>query len=868
MKRLRPYQLIITTILSIDALLLSTELLGFGHGSNDQSYITFIAALILTLGGMLAIWTLAVQQERAHRRLEQQRQHLLGNLTEAVIEFDNDYTIRSWNAAAEKVYGWAAAEAIGQSGETLLQTPTLNDTYPQAIEAVRTQGHWQGHFIQAKRGGALLHVQVNIVARYDAQGQMDGYTGLMLETTEQHNTHQRLQKNVAQLDALIANAQLAMLVVDAHFRVEFAGGSDLNRFVNVPDPLGQLIHSILGDDNKAQVLEHVSAALARKSTTNIIEIGDTLFDVRFSPIYMADGSVSHTAVVATDITDYQLTDAMMQRYAIRLETLREIDEAVLAAANPEGIAQVALGYMPFLLPHTVGALCVRGPHDAWELAAFLDSLHRVEAVRLKDEWPNLLGDLTPREATTVTVALDTLDSPIARLFRGLDLNSVLIVPLVYRQAFVGVLLLALEDDTHLNNEQEQFLQEVAHTLAVALEHANLNQQVRLYATTLEQDIIEVLNQEHITQSSSEAILDGITDAVIFTDADGLIKRVNPALTLIFGHTPEAVLGTQVANLACELERPRLQQAIEMALATGTPQRVDLIMRNGADERIMVDVGVAPIKNIYSSTDGLVLNLRDVTESRKNEQELRRNLEDARRLSELRSRFVSTVSHEFRTPLTVIGSSTELIEMYAAATANEDIQRHVTRIQDSIQTMKVMLDDVVTLQKSQHERDIPFAPLDVVALTQNVISNVQTAARDARAIKLEVGGTPQIISANGNKVRHIIANLITNAVKYSPQESTIHVNLTFDAQTLTFTVTNEGNPIPENELAHLFDPFYRASNAGTKQGTGLGLSIAKEAIDSHHGTVEVTSRSDSGTCFKVQLPIHHNNTVTHQEGLSQ
>ncbi len=867
MRKPELYNLLLTGLVGLCGGLLLTGLtrLPVTESYSRFGYYPLMAGLALSTAGLALMLVVVRRSNHAHNRGHQQRQRILANLSEAVVEFDKQHIIRGWNAAAERMYGYSAAQAIGRNGKDVLKTEVLTDTYLNLIETVNETGYWHGEFVQYHQDGTALRTAANLIALYNEQGNIRGYTALMLEITEQHETRQRLQLNEARLDAFIGSAQLAMLVVNKHCKVTFAGGRDLSRVVSAAQPEGQPVHALFPPANQQQIRQHVLEALDGHSITTIIEVDPCVFGVRFSPIYCGDGTIGHAALVVTDITEHQYMDTMLQRYAIRLETLRVIDEAVLASATPCEIATVALDYLPFLLPHIVAALFTYDASTGWHPTAFHDTLHRVQMARLERVMPGVLGTLAPTDAAQHTVSIKEAGSPVEYLFNDLGLPFVQVVPLMYMQETIGVLLLGVSQEQALNDEQLQFLQEVAHTLALALQHANLNQQVKSYAAKLESNMLQVMNKEYLTQSRSEAILDSISDAVIFTDATGTIRQVNPALTLMFGYGDGDVIGQDVTALACKLEQPRLRQVIDEVLAEDTPQRLELTMKNQAGGVFTADIAIAAIKDIYSSLGGLVLNLRDVTENRRIEENLRRSLEAERELGELRSRFVSTVSHEFRTPLTVIGSSTQLIEMYAEANGNADIARHIGRIQDSIGVMESMLNDVTTLQKNQHRATVAMAPLDLVALTRTAIADIQFATQSRHHIHLHITGTPIPLLASKGSINHIATNLITNAVKYSPEESTIDVEIAYNENKVALTVVNQGEPIAPAEMDNLFEPFYRASNAGTRPGTGLGLSIVKQAVDSHQGTIEAFSNERKGTCFRVTLPLHHELVGEYEEG---
>ncbi len=237
-------------------------------------------------------------------------------------------------------------------------------------------------------------------------------------------------------------------------------------------------------------------------------------------------------------------------------------------------------------------------------------------------------------------------------------------------------------------------------------------------------------------------------------------------------------------------------------------------------------------------------------------DLRIKLEKEKELNELKSRFVSMTSHEFRTPLTTIMGSADLLEYYSDKWSEDKKQSHLQRIQNAVQHMIELLDDVLLIGKAEAGK-LKFnpSPLDLDQFCLDLIEELQPNASNHHSLTF-VNHT-QDIKANLDEklLRHILSNLLSNAIKYSPDGGTVNFQVFCQNDWLSFQVQDFGIGIPEKDLPHLFESFYRANNVGDIPGTGLGLAIVKNFVDLQDGKIAVESEVGVGTTFTVKIPFH-------------
>jgi signal transduction histidine kinase len=237
------------------------------------------------------------------------------------------------------------------------------------------------------------------------------------------------------------------------------------------------------------------------------------------------------------------------------------------------------------------------------------------------------------------------------------------------------------------------------------------------------------------------------------------------------------------------------------------------------------------------------------EAERREAELRKD----RELIELKQRFIAMAAHEFRTPLTAILLASHLLEDYSDKITPELRLRKLHEIQANADRMTELLEDVLKLSKSWlNTLDITL--LDLEELCRDIVIQLQPADTTTRKVTFHAEEEFHSIHADKGLVAHILTNLLSNALKYSPCGGEVRLELRQEENELVFRIHDEGIGIPDEDQERLFEPFHRAKNAHGIPGTGLGLAIVKECVDKYGGTIAVDSLESRGTTFTVRLPI--------------
>ncbi len=224
-----------------------------------------------------------------------------------------------------------------------------------------------------------------------------------------------------------------------------------------------------------------------------------------------------------------------------------------------------------------------------------------------------------------------------------------------------------------------------------------------------------------------------------------------------------------------------------------------------------------------------------------------------KLAELRSRFVSMASHEFRTPLTTILAACQSLVRYIDHMTAEQRRDRLAKIETEVQHMTGLLDDVLTIGKADAGKlDFEPAAVDLKRLCEEIVAEAQTTAAATQRLLFACADGLAPVAVDPKLVRRILGNLLTNAVKYSPVDATVSCQVAVQDGQPVFEVRDQGIGIPTEDRARLFEPFHRGTNVGKIPGSGLGLAITKKAVEIHGGTIAVESSVGKGTTFVVRL----------------
>lgn len=266
------------------------------------------------------------------------------------------------------------------------------------------------------------------------------------------------------------------------------------------------------------------------------------------------------------------------------------------------------------------------------------------------------------------------------------------------------------------------------------------------------------------------------------------------------------------------------------------------------------VTAVPLTDRDQSVNEILCVIQNVTKEKRMEEGLVKALEKERELGELKSRFVTMASHEFRTPLTAILSSTFLLENYTVEDFEREKVVHTNRIKRSVNNLTVILNEFLSLEKLEENKvKVVHSDINIPEFIHDLIWEMEVVKKDDQRIKYDHKSQTTIMPLDHHLLGSIVTNLISNSLKYSKRGDVIQITSEIENNSVTVTVTDPGIGIPENEHQHIFGRFYRASNATNFEGTGLGLHIVQKYVNLLKGTIRFESAENRGTKFTLTLP---------------
>lgn len=350
------------------------------------------------------------------------------------------------------------------------------------------------------------------------------------------------------------------------------------------------------------------------------------------------------------------------------------------------------------------------------------------------------------------------------------------------------------------------------------------------------------------EAELRGILAAMTELILVFDTQERLLEIVPTSTDQENQPPASLLHKPLPTVLPSPQVEAIRASMRQAIALEQTCTVDYSLVVG-DREVWYSACISPING-----DSVIFVARDITEQHRAEEELARTLEKEKQLNELKSRFVSMTSHEFRTPLTTILSSTELLQSHSYKWGEPRDLKHLERIHTAVERMTELLNGVLVLSRAEAGRlEFHPQPLNLEQFCRDLVEDLQSSAPEHQLLFSLTGNCTQV-AMDEKLLQHILPNLLSNAIKYSPRGGSVRFEVTCTNTSVCFQIQDQGIGIPTADLPHLFESFHRAKNVGNISGTGLGLAIVKKSVDLHGGTISVTSEVGIGTTFIVILPL--------------
>ncbi|MGN6419376.1 MAG: ATP-binding protein [Pseudobacter sp.] len=403
------------------------------------------------------------------------------------------------------------------------------------------------------------------------------------------------------------------------------------------------------------------------------------------------------------------------------------------------------------------------------------------------------------------------------------------------------------------------------------------------------------------QQQVKALFDNATEGIILTNQKGEIVLVNPAALQLFGYQKEELLGQAIEKLIpgrfhhahsgyreSFYKKPGNRSMghgrdlfartktgdefpVEVSLSFYKQKNeffviaflVDITQRKESERRLLekreqLEKVTEEIRQLNADLENKVeertMILKEaLQELERSQQNLSEALNKEKELNEIKSRFVSMASHEFRTPLSTVLSSAALIGKYTQSEEQDKRDRHLKRIRDSVKHLNDLLEDFLSLGKLEEGKVMmDTGPVDLKEFLEDTMEEMKPVLKPGQEIQVQCAGD-DFITTDKKLLKNILINLLSNAAKFSPENATIRVISNNNDDLLRLSVIDSGIGIAEEDQHHMFTSFFRGRNAVNIQGTGLGLHIVKRYVDLIRGTISLQSKLGEGTTVTVEVP---------------
>jgi hypothetical protein len=345
-------------------------------------------------------------------------------------------------------------------------------------------------------------------------------------------------------------------------------------------------------------------------------------------------------------------------------------------------------------------------------------------------------------------------------------------------------------------------------------------------------------------------------AMFLIDPEGRVMSWNKGAERIKGYTEAEIIGQSISVFYTDEDNERGEPSLNLRRAMEEGRYESIGLRKRKDGSIFyADVVFTPIYDDKNILKGFAKITRDISDQKRAEEDMLDTLRREKELSELKSRFVTLASHEFKTPLSVILSSVSLIEKYPETDQQDKRLKHIHRIKSNVNNLKQILNDFLSLEKLE-DGIVKNCPVetDLDLLVRETIHDTEEAVTKGQEVRLHTTGNHRPVWVDAQLLRNILNNLLSNAIKYSPQGGSIDVTLSYGPVAVDIEVKDQGIGIPAEDRPHLFERFFRASNTTGISGTGLGLSIIRRYLDLMGGHIQLDSQPGQGSTFRVTLPV--------------
>ncbi|WP_158976432.1 PAS domain S-box protein [Cellulophaga sp. L1A9] len=660
------------------------------------------------------------------------------------------------------------------------------------------------------------------------------------------------------------------------------------------DFMGKNCRFLQGDDEDQNEIKLMAAAIQKGEDCRVVlrnyRKNGSLFwnDVSITPIYNNKKILTHFVGVQNDVTTQKIEeffkigqshvmDMIIQHEPLKSIAYKIIETIETAIPNCQGSI--------LLLDNETGKL--------QKLAAPSLSETYTHAIEKMFIGPKCGSSGTTAYLKEELIISDTLNNPLWDAFRELALKDNIKACWSFpifssNKELLGTFAIYLPISRSPLATEKEIIYNITQAISVAIDQhnegvalKNSRDELTIYAAALENKVAErTVELKDIVQKLVESNLNFEDQIQITKTAENNAIASQKLLDTIFKNFPRGFVGVVDLDLSVvfiegeDLDVVGFRDAIQVGIKIDELRKVPIELKKNVKKNVLKTlngehcsfdvkvrgisylVNTTPLFNEKSEVIQALLVYNNISDQKRIEVEIRNTLQKEKELNELKSRFISMASHEFRTPLSTVLSATNLIERQNEAGQEEKRIKYISKIKSSIKNLVGILNDFLSLSKLEEGKVIAEPILfDFVEFSDALVEELQGIKKIGQEIAIVYSSYSIQVQLDPKLLRHIVYNLLTNAIKYSEENTKILLKISTKDTKLLIEVTDQGIGIPDEDQGYLFQRFYRAKNATNFQGTGLGLNIVKQYVLLMEGDISFQSKLNHGTTFIVELPLN-------------